>query len=162
MPGKKIILTVTNDLNYDQRMQKTCRSLASAGYEVELVGRNKSDSIPLANEPYLQTRLNCIFNKGKLFYIEYNLRLLVYLTFRNFDAACAVDLDTIAPVFIIGKLKGAKLIYDAHEYFPEVPEVVRRPAIKKVWEWVEKTFVPRMDAMYTVSEGLAEIFRAKY
>ena len=105
MPGKKIILTVTNDLTYDQRMQKICRSLSGAGYTVELVGRKKSDSISLATEPYLQTRITCIFNKGKLFYVEYNLRLLFYLTFRNFDAACAIDLDTITPVYIIGKLK---------------------------------------------------------
>lgn len=162
MPAKKIILTVTNDLTYDQRMQRICRSLACAGYTIELLGRLRGNSIPPANEPYLQTRLTCIFNKGKLFYIEYNLRLLFYLLFQNFDAVCAIDLDTIAPVYIAGKLKGARLVYDAHEYFPEVPEVVRRPAVKRVWQWVEKTFVPRMDAVYTVSGGIAEIFEAKY
>ena len=159
---KKIIFTVTNDLTYDQRMQKICRSLAAAGYAVELVGRQRDSSLALTNEPFKQTRLQCIFNKGKLFYAEYNLRLLFYLAFAKFDAACAIDLDTVAPVCIIGKLKGAKLIYDAHEYFTEVPEVVRRPAVKKVWQWVEKTFVPKFDETYTVSEGLAELFQQKY
>ena len=143
-------------------MQKICRSVAGAGYTVELVGRLRSFSIPLNKEPYKQTRLKCIFNKGKIFYIEYNIRLLFFLLFSKFDAACAIDLDTIAPVCIIGKLKGAKLIYDAHEYFTEVPEVVRRPAVKKVWQWVEKTFVPKFDLMYTVSPGLAEMFHQKY
>lgn len=162
MAGKKIILTVTNDLTYDQRMQKICRSLAGAGYSVELVGRERDKSLPFANEPFKQTRLKCIFNKGKLFYIEYNLRLLFYLLFCSFDAACAIDLDTISPVYIIGKLKGAKLIYDAHEYFPEVPEVIKRPGVKKVWELVERTFVPKFDAAYTVSGGLAELFENKY
>ncbi|MES2622114.1 MAG: glycosyltransferase [Bacteroidota bacterium] len=158
----KIILTVTNDLTYDQRMQRICRSLSSAGYEVELVGRKRHFSVPLNNEPYKQTRLTCFFNKGKFFYIEYNVRLFFYLTFLNFEAACAIDLDTITPVFIIGRLKGAKLIYDAHEYFTEVPEVVRRPAIKKIWEWVERIFVPKFDLVYTVSGSLAELFSIKY
>ena len=158
----KIILTVTNDLTYDQRMQRICGSLSSAGYEIELVGRGRYFSIPLSTEPYRQTRLECIFNKGKLFYLEYNLRLLFYLTFSNFEAACAIDLDTIVPVFIIGKLKGAKLIYDAHEYFTEVPEVVNRPVVKKIWEWVERVFVPKFDLAYTVSGGLAELFSKKY
>ena len=159
---KKIIFTVTNDLTFDQRMQKICRSITGAGYTVELVGRLRSFSIPLNKEPYKQTRLKCIFNKGKIFYVEYNIRLFIYLLFSKFDAACAIDLDTIAPVCIIGKFKGAKLIYDAHEYFTEVPEVVRRPAVKKVWQWVEKTFVPKFDLMYTVSPGLAELFHQKY
>ena len=159
---KRIVFTVTNDLTYDQRMQKICRSLAGAGYSIQLIGRERDFSISLNKEPFEQTRLKCIFDKGKLFYIEYNLRLLIYLTFSQFDAACAIDLDTIAPVYIIGKLKGAKLIYDAHEYFTEVPEVVRRPKVQKVWQRVEQMFVPKFDLIYTVSEGLAELFHQKY
>lgn len=158
----KIVFAVTNDLTYDQRMQRICRSMSKVGYNVELIGRMRDFSVPLSNEPYQQIRLKCFFNKGKLFYIEYNLRLLFYLTFSDFQAACAIDLDTIVPVFIIGKLKGAKLAYDAHEYFTEVPEVVRRPVVKKIWEWVERTFVPGFDLVYTVSDGLAELFSDKY
>jgi glycosyltransferase involved in cell wall biosynthesis len=158
----RIIFTVINDLTYDQRMQKICRSLSKAGYEVELVGRERDFSVALGKEPFKQTRLTCFFNKGKLFYLEYNLRLFFYLGFSKFEAVCAIDLDTIVPVCIIGKLKGAKLVYDAHEYFTEVPEVIRRPAVKRVWEWVEKTFVPKVDLAYTVSGGLAELFTAKY
>lgn len=160
--SRKIIFTVTNDLTYDQRMQKICRSLSNAGSEIELVGRERSFSLPLSIEPYKQTRLKCIFNKGKLFYLEYNLRLLFYLMLQKADALCAIDLDTIVPVSLIGKAKGAKLIYDAHEYFTEVPEVIRRPSVKKIWEWVERTFVPRFDLAYTVSPALAELFSEKY
>lgn len=159
---KRMIFTVTNDLTYDQRMQKICRSLSAAGYSVELVGRERDFSIPLKKEPFEQTRLKCIFNTGKLFYLEYNIRLLIYLTFSKFDAACAIDLDTIAPVCVVGTLKGAKLIYDAHEYFTEVPEVVRRLSVQKVWRWVERTFVPRFNLIYTVSEGLAGLFSSQY
>ncbi len=160
--SKKIIFTVTNDLTYDQRMQRICRSLLGAGYNVELVGRERRKSVALADEPFKQTRLKCWVNKGKLFYLEYNIRLLFYLFYKEFDAACAIDLDTIVPVFIAGKLKGGKLIYDAHEYFTEVPEVVRRKSVKKIWEWVEKTFVPKFDLAYTVSPALAELFSKKY
>ena len=97
-------------------------------------------------------------NKGKIFYLEYNLRLAFYLMFSQFDTVCAVDLDTLAPVFCIGRLKGAKIVFDAHEYFTEVPEVVGRPMIKKIWQWVERTFVPHCDLIYTVPPGLAGLF----
>ena len=159
--GRKIIFTVTNDLTYDQRMQKICRSLANAGYEIELVGRSRKFSAP-TSEPFQQTRLNCFFHKGKFFYIEYNLRLFFYLLFQKFDAVCAIDLDTIAPVYFAGKIKNAKLIYDAHEYFTEVPEVIRRPSIQRIWQWVERFFVPKFDLCYTVSPALAELFSKKY
>ena len=55
-----------------------------------------------------------------------------------------------------------KLVYDAHEYFTEVPEVVRRKTIKKIWERIEKTFVPKFDLAYTVSPAIAELFSKKY
>ncbi len=143
-------------------MQRICRSLSGAGYEVELVGRERDTSVALTTEPYKQTRLKCWFDKGKLFYLEYNLRLFFYLRSLEFDAACAIDLDTIVPVFLAGKLRSAKLVYDAHEYFTEVPEVVRRKSVKRVWEWVERTFVPKFDLAYTVSPALAELFSKKY
>lgn len=160
--SKKIIFTVTNDLTYDQRMQKICRSMVGAGYAVELVGRELSKSKPLTPEPYEQTRLSSFFNKGKLFYIEYNIRLFIYLLFTRFDAACAIDLDTIVPVYHAGKLKGVKLAYDAHEYFTEVPEVIRRPKVQQVWQWVERKYVPKFDLIYTVSPTLAKLFAEHY
>lgn len=162
MAQKKIIFTVTNDLTYDQRMQKICRSMVAAGYKVELVGRELSKSKPLTAEPFEQTRLTCFFNKGKLFYIEYNIRLFIYLLFTRLDAACAIDLDTIVPVYYVSKLKGTKRAYDAHEYFTEVPEVIRRPKVQRVWQWVERNYVPKFDLIYTVSPTLAKLFEQHY
>lgn len=162
MAQKKIIFTVTNDLTYDQRMQKICRSMVAAGYKVELVGRELSKSKPLTAEPFEQTRLSCFFNKGKLFYIEYNIRLFIYLLFTRFDAVCAIDLDTIVPLYYVSKLKGTKRAYDAHEYFTEVPEVIRRPKVQRVWQWVERNYVPKFDLIYTVSPTLAKLFAEHY
>lgn len=143
-------------------MQRICGSLAKAGYTVELVGRKRSASVALKPLAFKQTRLRCLFNKGKLFYIEFNIRLFLYLLFSRFDAACAIDLDTIAPVYYAGKLKRAKLVYDAHEFFTEVPEVINRPKVKATWEWVERKFVPKFDLIYTVSAGLAQLFGLRY
>ena len=78
---KKIVFAVTTDLNYDQRMQRICGSLALNGYQVLLVGREWNVSKPLIAQSYQQHRLKCIFQKGKFFYLEYNLRLFFYLLF---------------------------------------------------------------------------------
>ncbi|MBK7408366.1 MAG: glycosyltransferase [Saprospirales bacterium] len=94
--------------------------------------------------------------------MEYQIRLFFYLLQSRFQALCAIDLDTILPVWIAGRLKGAMLLYDAHEYFSEVPEVIRRPAIRRVWEGVAWWCIPRMDKCYTVGPALAGIFSARY
>ena len=161
-PPRKIILTVTNDLTYDQRMQRICTSLSSVGYDVELVGRELSSSKPLDTYPFIQTRLRCRNNKGKLFYLEYNIRLFLYLLFHKADIICAIDLDTIIAGYYAARMKGVKVVYDAHEYFPEVPEVVRRPRIQKAWRWIEKTFTPKVDLVYTTTQSITETFEKEY
>ncbi|HFC01302.1 MAG TPA: glycosyltransferase, partial [Phaeodactylibacter sp.] len=157
MKKPRIIFTVINDLNYDQRMIRIGKSLVKSGYEVLLVGRQLSSSQPLQPQPFQQKRLHCFFQKGKLFYLEYNLRLLFFLWKKNFDAVCAIDLDTILPAFYVSKWKGKKMVYDAHEYFTEVPEVVRRPRVKQVWEWVGNHTVSKIKYCYTVGNALAKV-----
>ena len=159
---KKIICTVTNDLNFDQRMIRICTSLANAGYQILLLGRELPDSPPLLDKPYKQRRFKLLFKKGKLFYIEFNVRLFFFLLFNSFDVVCSVDLDTLLPGFVISKIKRKKCIYDAHEYFTEVPEVVERPLVKGLWEALANFVIPKIKYAYTVSETIADEFYKKY
>lgn len=153
---------MTNDLSFDQRMHRICRSLAGEGYDVLLVGRKLPQSLPLTEEPYRQKRLRCLFKKSFLFYAEYNLRLFYFLLFQKADAFCAIDLDTIMPNLFVSKLRRKVRVYDAHEYFTELKEVHTRPRVRKFWTAVEKYAVPQFSFGYTVSEGLADTFRKKY
>src|SRR4030095_274695 len=159
---KKLIFTVTNDLNYDQRMQRICGTLADAGYNVLLVGRKLKTSLPLSKVNYQQQRLKCWFNKGKLFYSEFNIRLFFFLLFKKMDCICAIDLDTILPCYYISILKGVKRVYDAHEYFSQLDEVVSRPKIYRFWHRIEKKMIPKFKNGYTVCDSLAEEFKKNY
>jgi glycosyltransferase involved in cell wall biosynthesis len=159
---KRILLTVTNDLTYDQRMHRICTSLTNAGYQVSLIGRSRRFSVPLSSKSYQQKRIKCVFETGKLFYLEYNIRLFFYLIFHRFDIINAIDLDTLLPCYFVSVIKGKPCIYDAHEYFTEVPEVLHRPFIKRTWESLERLIVPRLKYCYTVSESIAQLYQDKY
>jgi glycosyltransferase involved in cell wall biosynthesis len=160
---KKIYCTVTNDLSYDQRMQRICSSLQRAGYEVTLVGRKLKQSKKLSDFNFKQQRLYCIFTKGKLFYLEYNIRLFfLFLFLRKYDAICAVDLDTLLAATLAAKIRRKKLIYDAHEYFTELPELVGRPVVRKIWAGIGRFCIPKCDLAYTVCSSLAIEFAKKY
>lgn len=160
----RLLLSATTDLTYDQRMQRASTALAAAGYEVLLIGRELPTSQLLdPTRPYRQHRLRCRFHHGKLFYLEFNLRLLFFLLRQPRAAAyCAVDLDTIMPVWLAARLRRRPWTYDAHELFTEVPEVVARPGIRRLWQWVEAFAVPRATRAYTVGPALAEVFRQRY
>lgn len=159
---KRIFFTVTNDLTYDQRMQRICTSLAENGYAVTLVGRKLSASLPLREKKYKQKRLRCWFKKGKWFYAEFNIRLFFFLLFKKMDAICAIDLDTVLPCLKISRWKKIPRIYDAHELFTELKEVITRPAIQKIWTRIEQRTVPQFKWGYTVSDGIAEEFKRRY
>ncbi|WBA43470.1 glycosyltransferase [Hymenobacter canadensis] len=162
MAAPRLLFTVTTDLNYDQRMQRICGSLAQAGYDVLLVGREWRTSRPLTPQPYAQHRLRCRYQHGKLFYLEFNLRLLWFLLRQRAAAWCAIDLDTALPVWLRARLAGQPLVYDAHELFTEVPEVVARPEVQRLWRAVERFVVPRAALAYTVGPALARLFESRY
>jgi glycosyltransferase involved in cell wall biosynthesis len=158
----KIIFTVTNDLTYDQRMHRIAGSLAEQGYSVWLVGRKRKASIELPRQVFHQKRLTCFFSKGFLFYGEYNLRLFFFLFFQKADIICAIDLDTIFPVYFVTAIKKQKRIYDAHELFTEQKEVITRSFIHSFWLAVEKFTVPKFRLGYTVNKSIADELARRY
>jgi glycosyltransferase involved in cell wall biosynthesis len=158
----RIVCTVSNDLTYDQRMIRVCTTLAKAGHSVTMYGRELTESRPLTDQPFAQRRLKLIFNSGKLFYLELNLRLLCVLLFSKFDVVYAVDLDTLLPARLIAFFRRKKLVFDAHEYFTEVPELVGRPISKKVWELAARLAIPGIKHAITVGQCLAEVMGERY
>lgn len=163
MSGQKhIVLTVTSDPNYDQRMIRICTSLHNAGYQVTLLGRERPSSKELIERPFRQVRIRQRIDKGKLFYFIYNLKIFLYLLFCRADCFCAIDLDTILPVFYASRLRRKKRIYDAHELFCEIEEVVRNPALQKIWYAIERHTVPRFPHGYTVNKSYVDEYHRMY
>ena len=159
----RIVFTVTNDLSYDQRMQRICHTLSTHGYSILLVGRSLPHSIPLTASSFRQKRLYCPFRKGVFFYAAYNLQLFFYLLFlRRYDAICSIDLDTLPAGFLASLLRRKKRVFDAHEYFTEVPEVVNRPLVKSFWSLLARLILPYYRHAYTVGKGLAQLMEEKY
>ena len=162
MAVPRLLFAVTTDLSYDQRMQRICGSLAQAGYSVKLIGWERKSSLPLTPQLYEQHRLRGWFQRGKLFYVEYNLRLLWYLLRQRADGWACADLDAALPTWARAWLGGQPFAYDAHELFTEVPEVVARPRVQRLWQWVENFIVPRARLRYTVGPALARLFEQRH
>lgn len=161
MAQRKIIATVINDVITDQRMQRICTTLANNNYKICLIGRKISNKkTPDFN--FETQRWKFIFKKGVLFYIEYNFRMFIFLLIAKYDIVHTVDADTLVGNVLAAKIKRKKIVYDAHEWFSEVPELQGRNSKKKIWKWVEKTFIPKTDLRITVNDSLANMFEQLY
>ena len=157
----KIVISVTNDLVTDQRVIRTCECFNELGYEILLIGRKMKRS-PDVKFPFHTLRFELIFNRGFLFYAEYNLRLFFKLIFSKKDIVYANDLDTLLANFLISKITSCKLIYDSHEYFTEVPELISRPRVRSFWLKLENYIFPRLKNVITVNDKIASLYSAKY
>ncbi|MFW5832106.1 MAG: glycosyltransferase, partial [Prolixibacteraceae bacterium] len=159
---KRIIVSVTNDLVADNRVHKVCTTLTKLGFSVLLVGRKLPNSPSIISGKYQMKRFRLLFQRGPFFYAEFNVRLFLFLLFTKCDVYLSNDLDTLPANFFASKIRKSPLVYDSHEYFTEVPELIHRPGVQKIWQFLEKSMVPRIKYAYTVSESIAKNYRKKY
>ena len=162
MKRKRVILSVTNDIFNDQRVNKVCHTLLDCGFDVCVVGRRHKNSKSLDDRPYQSHRFRLLFNKGPLFYAEFNLRLFFYLLFVRCDILTANDLDTLLPNLLVSKIRRKKLVYDSHEYFCGILEVIERPFVQKCWHAIELFCFPKLQNITTVSQSIAEQYKKEY
>jgi glycosyltransferase involved in cell wall biosynthesis len=158
----RVLMLVSNDLTSDQRVHRVCSTLQEAGYDVEVVGRALPDSKPLPSRTYSTRRLRLWFRRKVWFYLELNLALICFGLFKRVDTIHANDLDTLPAGWVLATLKRVPLVYDAHEIFTEVPELIGRPRVQRVWRWLERQLVPRVDLAFTVNTALVQWYAAAY
>jgi glycosyltransferase involved in cell wall biosynthesis len=158
---QRIVVSVINDLVTDQRVKKICDTLQELNYEITLIGRELPESLPL-DRNYRTIRMKLLFRKKFLFYAEYNIRLFFKLLFLKKDILLANDLDTLLPNYLISKIFSKKLVYDSHELFTEVPELIHRPFTRKIWLNIEKYIFPKLKNVYTVNDSIASFYQKRY
>ena len=164
------IVSVTNDLTTDQRVDRTCRTLVKSGYDVLLVGRRLRESKTLVQRSYKTHRLRLLFDKGPLFYAEYNIMLFFFLLVHKYDLVVSNDLDTLPANYLANRLKNTcskiknqkSQLHDCHEYFRGVPELNGRKAVTWIWKWIEDRIFPKLRHVIAVNQSIADLYSEEY
>lgn len=154
-------MLVSSDLATDQRVLKVANTCHNHNYEVHLVGRLLPFSAAV-QQPFQCERKKLKFNQSFLFYAEMNIRFFWMLLRHKFDIVIANDTDTLPAAWLASTLKRKILLFDAHELFPEVPELENRPRVKAFWESVENFIFPMLKNAYTVCDSIAQYYQQKY
>lgn len=163
MPKRKIIASVINNYEGDQRVQKVMNSLQKFGFDVEVIASNLRGN-PTFNFSYPVQVLKMEREKGMGMYMEFNWKLfwkLLKITSKN-DILLANDVDALLPNYLVSKIKGVELVFDSHEIFSEAPTLYNRPMRKKIWKSLEGFILPKVKHFYTVSNGYADWFEKEY
>ena len=122
---RKIVMAVTNDLVTDRRVDSHCRELTVAGYEVLLIGRLLPHSKEV-ERPYRTERMELRHLRGPKFYAEFNQRVARRIVEEKPYLVWANDSDTLPGCWWAAHRLRCRLVMDAHELFPELPEVDKR------------------------------------
>ena len=159
--ANRVIISVFSDLATDQRVQKTARTLESAGFDVKVIARKLPGSPEVAGN-LKHHRIKVLFHTSFLAYAEWNIRLFFYLLFHKKNFLQPNDLDTLPANYLTSILTGTPLVYDSHELFTEIPELIDHAFVRKVWASIEAFIFPRLKHVYTVSPSVAKHYENKY
>lgn len=158
----RVILTITNDVFTDQRVNKMAQTLQAMGFQPLIAGVMRKGSPPFSPEWAEVRRIPVWFQKGLLFYAEFNLKLFFFLLFFKADLFVANDLDTLLPVHLVARLRRKPLVYDTHEYFTGSPEIEDRPFRRLFWKSLEKYLFPRQETIITVNDSIAALYEKDF
>ncbi len=162
-------MLVHREITYDNRVQREARALEDAGHSVTVVqlGAVVASARPggygfalVAVEPATSLK-RWVPLKG--YRLLFGLSVIRAALRTRPQAVHAHDAAMLAPAYAIARLARARLVYDTHELAIGVPYRTRGWAL--VVRIVERIFVPRSDAVITVSDGIArrlsELYRLK-
>ena len=66
------------------------------------------------------------------------------------------------PVCTVSWMRRKPWTFDSHEYFTEVPELIGRNVVKKIWEFIASRSIHFAERAYTVSFSLASVLEKRY
>lgn len=154
-----ILFISTSFAEYDRRMQRIVQSLINANFKVSWIARTKKFPVKIEGLNFI--RLETKAKSGFMFYAQFNRQAQKLALQSDAAIVSAVDLDTLMAASWALK-KGRKMVFDAHEYFTEVPELKGRNFVKNYWARLGRKYIPRAHKAYTVNQSLAGILSNLY
>ena len=162
MSSPDVVFALTGDVRRNSRALKQLRALAALGAMTEALTFG-----PPAAETWLETgiRLRVLPRppgSGPRFFGR--IHRLFAEAARAIPARVyhASDLYTLAAMHAAARHHNGRLVYDARELYPHVAATAGRPWVRTMWRFVERRHIRHADAVFTVSDSIAERLAQTY
>lgn len=151
-----VVFTLTGDVRHNSRAIKQVRALTALGCTVEVLALGPTSTVAEWMPGVRLCMLKRPSGSGLPFF--WNVHRMMAGTARTRPARVyhASDLYTLPAQYLAARRYGARLVYDARECYPHVPSTVGRPHVRLFWRLLERFFARRADAVFTVSQRIAE------
>ncbi|MDA0683433.1 MAG: glycosyltransferase [Bacteroidetes bacterium] len=157
-----IVFALSGDLNRNARALKQLRSLAAAGYEVQVLHPGGSaPEVPLPASIHADKVAIPAGSGPKWFKAVNEIFRQHMMAFRP-SVFHASDLYVLSAARAASRQTGAYLTYDAREYYPHVAGTKGKPWARWWWARTERKSIRHADAVFTVSDSIADALKTDY
>ena len=177
MSIKKILILSFSSVNLDPRVYRQIMFLKDL-YEVTAAGfdspgvdgvkfiRLEENAKRKNMKGKIQSAINLKIGRFDQFYWSSSRIQNARDSLRNkqFDLIIANDINSLPLAYYLSRKAEAKLLVDAHEYAPRESEAhfLFRFFYQRYWDRICRSYLPRVDAMTTVGEGIANEYKTNY
>lgn len=161
----KVLMLLSNPFRPDPRVYREARTLVDSNYQVIVLAWDRELKYAEVEtvDGILIKRIRVRSQFDNFFDMLVKLPIFWRKAFfrarkMQVDIVHCHDLDTLLIGIIIAKLKGAKIIYDAHEIYSAMVQDSVPKFFQRLIDKLEACMIKRVDLIITVSSGLADIF----
>jgi glycosyltransferase involved in cell wall biosynthesis len=163
-----VLMLLSNAYDPDPRVRREALALIAMGCRVKLLAWDRDRKSP-AKESMEGVEVERVFlpsrhgrGDAQVFYYAWLYFKMLWKAWRcSFDVVHCHDLDTLPLGFVLGKLKGKPIVYDAHESFPDMLEGNIHPVLKSSLTRFENFLIRRISLLITVGETLRGYFEKR-
>lgn len=157
-PG--VVFCRSNPIAPDPRVEKAASALAEAGYDVLLLGWDRSGRFPssacinglrLRRLPIQAQYGTGLRNFPPLLRWQWGLLLWLFRHHQRYDIIHACDFDTVLPALLCKWLLGKQVVYDIFDFYAD--HLRATPGwIKRIIRWVDLRVIEGVDALILSDE----------
>lgn len=155
----RVVFLRSNPVAPDPRVEKQAQTLVDRGYKVMIVGWDRYGIAPEKEDTYYgkiqRIRIPAKFgqginNLGAM--LKWQMALLKWLLKNKYDVIHCCDFDTVMAGFLVGKIKGVKIVYDIFDFYAEMLNNTSN-IIKKIIKKIDFFIINHVDAVILADES---------
>lgn len=149
---KKITIGFLGNIYFDTRTFNLRKSLTDFGHEVSFVGYDwLSEGFKSIKEKKIRIR-KLKKRISFYFYLYFFVSQFYSLIRLKTDIYFSADFYSLPASVIAAKLRRVKVYYDSREIYTELPALLNRSLLKKIFMMIEKFFIKRTDVVFTTGD----------
>ncbi len=165
-----ILITRSNPVSPDPRVEKIGRALIGAGYSVQALGWDRTGNLPEQETreglPVYRLPIRAEFEIGlgnlrPLLKWQWGLWRWLLQHKTEFDAIHACDFDTILPAIWLKKFFGKRVVYDIFDIYADMLRQTPRPIVNLLRR-AELWAIDRADAVILADEARLKQIRGAH